>query len=979
MDKSLQALCYAVKKTISQLKPQVNELSFLLLIGRDKQGKTTLLHQSHYDRVNVDAGLGADVYFNQHGIIVMLNESWLLQQPHLLQYTLKQLNSSHNALKISGIMLCVDVNDILISEPLEFAQHSKAHTQLLARFGSSLGYRVDTALMFTKLDALAGFCEFFQNDHASDLQKPLGFSIDWISREGKWLNNYKEQFDRFIEVLSQDVILKMHPARSTIKRSLIREFPLQLASLNGAIQALIKTISPKLFSLRELYFSSGEQGGISKDRINKKIQQEYALTVQDSFPQSINHRAYFIEGALLAFQQQTKHAPERVAVSHKWLTGMLLGSLSVAVVWLGAQHLRSTQQLEESQKELLTYQSLSNQHQGDPTYALYHLTKARENLNKLSSHSFYSSTLGQLKIKLNLFTEQQLQGSFLPTVLSEIEQTIIDTRQSQVERYNALKIYVMLGDPTKLSPSEVMDWFHQKDQALPLEKQANKQALLKQILQQPFQAAPINRQIVSDVRNYLNALPPNYLYYILAKNQFSKEMQPFNIDGFEFATHELPIYYTKAGFEETTAKLPAISAQLQTDNWVLARQDLSQLPVLLQQAYCNEYVLWWQNFMRKSGPLHAKDYQQAQHLTNVLHQGDSFNKLALLIQKETSPLSLQTNQQTMALFNQEIASKFTDINLMSQSAVINLSTNLTELEKFLSTLSAVNDHGKTAFTLTKARFENDNIYNPLSAMYASARQLPEPIATWTKQVADDTWFVLINDSKNYINQQWQQTVFNDYKYTIAHRYPLDAGESQEVALRDFDRFFSTNGVLNSFINDYLKPFLDTSQAQWQAKELNNYMLPISSETMNELIRANVITTMFFAENSNASSIDFSLQKLTLDPIVGSLDLMIGNTKLHDTQDSETLTNFHWPQGNNVKLTLNSIEGKHYELEETGPWAFFKMLQKVNVLADEQNNASLQILFEVNGNSGRYVLKTQNQINPFIPGILNGFNLNESIV
>ena len=116
----------------------------------------------------------------------------------------------------------------------------------------------------------------------------------------------------------------------------------------------------------------------------------------------------------------------------------------------------------------------------------------------------------------------------------------------------------------------------------------------------------------------------------------------------------------KAGFEETTAKLPAISAQLQTDNWVLARQDLSQLPTLLQQAYCSEYVLWWQNFMRKSRPLHAKDYQQAQHLTNVLHQGDSFNKIALLIQKETSPLSLQTNPEHMALFNQELASKFTD-------------------------------------------------------------------------------------------------------------------------------------------------------------------------------------------------------------------------------------------------------------------------------------------------------------------------------
>ena len=55
-----------------------------------------------------------------------------------------------------------------------------------------------------------------------------------------------------------------------------------------------------------------------------------------------------------------------------------------------------------------------------------------------------------------------------------------------------------------------------------------------------------------------------------------------------------------------------------------------------------------------------------------------------------------------------------------------------------------------------------------------------------------------------------------------------------------------------------------------------------------------------------------------------------------------------------------------------------MLQKVNVLVDEQDSGNLQILFEVNGNSGRYILKTENQINPFIPGILNGFTLSDSI-
>jgi intracellular multiplication protein IcmF len=108
-----------------------------------------------------------------------------------------------------------------------------------------------------------------------------------------------------------------------------------------------------------------------------------------------------------------------------------------------------------------------------------------------------------------------------------------------------------------------------------------------------------------------------------------------------------------------------------------------------------------------------------------------------------------------------------------------------------------------------------------------------------------------------------------------------------------------------------------------------------------------------------------------------LQLSIGQSKLTDNQSSESYTQFSWPQ-NDAKLVLNSIEGNHYELAETGPWAFFKMLEKVNVLVDSHDSSVLQILFEVNGNSGRYVLKTQNQINPFSPGILTGFVLKQEV-
>lgn len=973
MDNSLQALCHALKKVAWQLKPQINALSFLLLVGRDNQGKSTLIRQSHYEHHVVDAERGADIYFNQHGIVVILGEAWLNQSKNLLQYTLKQLNQCHRALKITGIILCVNINDILLSEPLEFAERSKAHTQILTRFGQSINYHVDIALIFTKLDALAGFCEFFQNEHASDLNKPLGFSLNWVTREGKLYSNYKTQFNQFIEVLGQQVIQKMHPARSSIKRTLIREFPLQLASLDGAIQTLIKDISPRFFTLKAIYFTSAQQGGISLDRLNKKIQNEYALTVQDTFPQSINHRAYFVEGAIETFQMQTKRHPTRIAVPHKWITSSLVGIACLSLIFIVSHHFKSVQILDKTNKELVTYNILRNQQSLDTASSLYHLARASGFLESLSSNSLYLPSLQQLKTQLSLHTKQQLQENFLPSILIELEQTIVDTRQSQTARYKALKIYLMLGDRTKFSQSEILDWFRQNDQKSSSESLQKKLALLKRVLHEPFQPLQINQQIVSDVRNYLNALPANYLFYTLAKSSFPEEHQKLQVDGFDLAFKELPVYLTKAGFQQIIAKLPAISSQLQTENWVLARQDLSNLSAVLEKAYCAEYATWWQNFMRKSKLLHVQDYQQARQLTEALHQGNSINKLVDLIQQQTSP-DFGANS---SLFNQEVAAKFTDLSLMSHTAVHHLTMNLNELEKFLTTLSTINDQGRTAFNLSKARFEGDTLSNPLSALYAFARQVPEPVATWTKQIADNTWFILINDSRNYINQQWQQTVIRDYQYTIAKRYPFEPTQAQEVNIADFDRFFSNHGVLNTFIDQYLRPFIDMSQAQWQLKEVNNYVLPISSEMINELIRANVITNMFFPNQSESSKIEFVLQKLNLDPIVSNLQLEIGNTKLSDTQDSESQTQFHWPLMN-AKLSLNSIEGNHYELSEVGSWAFFKMLQKVNVLVDEQDSSSLQILFEVNGNSGRYLLKTQSQINPFIPGILNGFILNDSI-
>lgn len=178
MDRSLSALCDALKKIFGHLKPQHNAISFLLMTGKINQGKTTLLRQSNFTHYPADNETSANLFYNQQGVILELGESWLNQTENLIGYTLKQLNRCHRNVRISGIILCVDSSELLLAEPVHLLELCKSHAQLLERFGQGLGYAVDTALLLTKLDAVAGFCDFFQSDHPTDLTKPLGFSLD---------------------------------------------------------------------------------------------------------------------------------------------------------------------------------------------------------------------------------------------------------------------------------------------------------------------------------------------------------------------------------------------------------------------------------------------------------------------------------------------------------------------------------------------------------------------------------------------------------------------------------------------------------------------------------------------------------------------------------------------------------------------------------------------------------------------------------
>lgn len=972
MDESLKTLCQALKVVFAMLKPKTNPLAFVLAVGKLHQGKSTLLQHSGLTAYPI-AGVEMALYYNEQGVVLELCESWLSQQHFLLSHVLKQLNRVHPAIRVSGLILCVDVQTFFHAEHDAAKLEAAKQTQWLKRLMEGLGYSVGVSVFLTKCDGLAGFLPFFQSDHASEWLKPLGFSIDGRLNSQLGVRHYRHQFDKLVEGLGRQVLPKLHAVRSSTLRTQIREFPLQLVSLRNALQSLVENAIKAGINLQGLFWMSAASHASPVDRLHHKFANDYGLMVQQKEASFRTHPAYFVQGAIEQVLEQNKQLRAHVPPSLQWVIGIAASLFITLMGGLGYEHFKTANLLDETSQELIAYELLIKSGQ-KPTAATYHLSQALRSLESIPFPMQRLNSVQKLQTVLQTQTNQTLEHRFLPDLLHTLEQQMRSPHSSPVEQYEALKTYLRLTSPEYFSKPAIQAWFDTYWKKFPPPSPQKAKSLLADALAHPLKQIQIDQALVRDVRNQLNALPEGYFYYSLAKSRVNSTPTTISIPGFVLAHTHLPAEYTKAGFLAEMKRLDEIGQALLHEGWVLDKQDITQLQPLLVQAYTFEYVTWWKQLMKQSHLSSVQNFQQAQLQAEKLYQGHAFEKLVQLIQENTSP----AQGKYAAQFNDQIAAQFTSLHFLSGGALRGLNQSVHEMISFLATLAIVHDEGQTAFSFTKARFQGDTFSDSLSLLYQRANGLPQPVSEWVKGFADSIWSMLIQQARVHLNERWKKTVYEPYEVSIAHRYPFDPVQPQEVSLESFDRFFAPHGVLAHFVEEYVRPFIDTSTAQWKVKTRDGLLMPVSEDMMNELIRANVISNMFFPDGVTRGHIAFSLEKVALDPVVSHLGLTIGSTLLEDTQSSHSKVTFEWP-AEHAQLKLDSIEGGHFDLSEEGVWAFFKMLQKVNVLVDPDDPATLQILFEVNGNAGRYILKTQNQINPFSPGILDGFNLNQAIV
>ncbi len=962
----LKNLFQTIKKITDQFPEEQKAISFLIATGLHHQGATTVLKQAQMQHIQLDEEYPLQLFYNKNGIILELNQTWASMSEVSLTQLFKKLNRCHRKLRISGFLFFLDITQLMLNDDDEQTLQIKKHSQHYHQFIAALDYPVRAGLIITKLDQITGFTDFFQMAHELELQEPLGFSLSYAKAHLRFANIFSDSWGNFVAHLNQMMIQKVHTTRANKKRILIREFPLQIALLESRFLKLVKNISQEKGHIHNIYFTSSEQKGRNINYLNQKIEKDFSMLVPISSVQSVNYKHFFIHGAVHHTQELSSYTPKPSLFKEKSIqflltTGVLLSS------YVLFQTIRAADIILTAKNQLT---HLENSYHQSNINELLALESSYNNLNQVLFIFKYINNVHMLKeyiYKLEKIAyKNQMSDEFSRILETECKSTNL------AHSYSALKVYKAIQEKRHDQTDFIIKWFEVYwSKSLSKKNNRDYQLLLRKFIWEI--SWPIDNTTILNTQNYLKSISQDYLAFEVINQQLTIDTELVKIEGFDRDHLVIPKCFLKENFKPTEKKLFTEFTQLERDGWVLGVKVDPALKNQLLELYAKKYIRWWQNINQNIHPRHFNSFTEAKNIFETYIHKNSFDNLVALINRQTELNMDEPNDD----FNRLVANAFSNSNFVVNSSG-DLQRIWKDLEKFSGMFIALNDRGQASFQYLRSYFNQTQFNDALYTLGEYAKRMPEPTKTWLNQIQEDMWLLIQNSTKQYLNQRWHEQIYSGYEKQIDKHYPFYES-IEEISMSEFESFFAPNGNMQHFFRDYLQPFINTSQAQWIVKEVDSKKFPIPDNIIQKFIQANIITNMFFPNNASHCEIQFSLEKMTLDPVVGSLLLKVGHQEIKDSQKENLyMQDLHWPE-TGATLEINTIDGQKYQLTEIGSWAFFRLLEKINVLNDPNDPGAMQILLEINGNSGRYLLKTASPINPFMPSIFKDFILTDKLI
>ncbi|MFS8036519.1 type VI secretion system membrane subunit TssM [Xanthobacter sp. AM11] len=628
------------------------DLPWYVIIGPPGSGKTTALINSGLKfplaggrSPAAIAGVGGtrycDWWFTEDAVLIDTAGRYTTQDSNAATDRkswfsfLALLKKNRARQPINGVIIAISMEDLVCLDDAEITAHAGAVRARLLELNERLKIDFPVYVLFTKMDLIAGFSEFFADLGEMQRRMVWGATFQNPKKNENLVGRVPEEFDALVERLTEFLPDRLQAENDPTGRLRVFGFPAQVSTLKRpVVEFLGRIFEPTRYhanaTLRGFYFTSGTQQGTPIDRIIGSLSQSFGAQAVGEGYLSGTGKSYFLNDLVrkVIIGEAGWVSTDRAAVRRRFLltTG---GYVLLAVLTAGGvaawttSFTRNKDLIDSTVEEVGKYRE-----QAAPQLARTVVDERQfervlpllEDLRRLPPGYAFKDEPPPLSEGFGLSQRERLSSSaqaayraalerFLrPRLLFRLEELLDPsrTRPAPADRtslYETFKVYLMLGGQGPVDKGIILDWVHQ-DFATQLypgpEKAGMREALEAHVAAMldldtgAGAAIALNGPMVQDIRQTLVRMNvAERAYQLLRSRAHSGRIKEWNLArvGTDMATVftttngapldrvRVPGFFTYDGFHAGLIDaLPDIAGQLERDRWVLG--EIGQQPVV---------------------------------------------------------------------------------------------------------------------------------------------------------------------------------------------------------------------------------------------------------------------------------------------------------------------------------------------------------------------------------------------------------------
>lgn len=973
---------------------------WILLLGPHNSGKTTLLANSDLALASttqqtfksIKPTLTLDWWVGQNAVFIDTPENF---DPVAWRSLLQRMTRARKPYPFNSILVVVDF--VTLSDRTRSQQAAATlsqQLQVLSEFHKTL----PLTLIITQCDRIVGFNEFFSDLSPEERRKRLGFSLLQKQPEMSAADRLEHEYNNLLKQINESLLWQMHHEQNINKRARIKDFPIQMEQFAAPLQQFVAQLPcNQRIQLCGVYFTSAIQGEQTQNLIATPLSHAFHLQPYNKSMLTTAHSTPLFIADLFANISDHSDFPVGQSWRQAWIRLAAIpcaAALIVGLTWFwhyGYQD--NINALRIIQANIVQQQTATL-----PWLAqLNALHETASQLQQRSTHQFRWSGLNQankLQRDANKAYEMALRITLQKYLLGLAELDVTtNLQQNQLALYDGLKFYLILTTPKRFNVDLVQQWYAEKWNALYPNNEKIRQQLqahLHNLLKLPNVQWVTNLRLIQQAQDSLKQLPLADIAYLQLQGHYSNQPIPLiananTIPGIDLSAATIPAFFSIDNFNAIySTEIPAMASKVIQGDWVMGNteernispEQQAQLISTMRAIYLNQYTSAWLAVIPRIKIAKAQNLADIKTSISMLTVPSSpFIKL------------LKSITGNIALHSQEIDTNITSnieyqsLNsfVQQQGLYTTIQQALDGLSQYLAPVVSAADANKGSYNLAIERFNRNGTNDPITLLYGLADSSNAPFNNWLKAIADNTWQILLNNTKQYINTLWQTMVLPDYNIKINERFPIFKDSQQDIALADFTAFFGPRGTLDAFFNYYLKPLVDMQQQYWTWKNLNGKSIDIAQDTLNNFIRGSLIQRMFFTNVQISPQIKFTLTPLKLSN-ASAFTLNVEGQVLEFKTDKQNTMSMTWPGPTPNTVTLQFIGqqvGPGTTMTLTGPWAWLRLVAQSKVELSG-NPKDFKVTFVSGLYAAQFNLAADNVMNPYLPNILTEFRCPASL-